>query len=102
MQVSKLSKTLNDVAVEIPDDIEWIVRIDGHTDKRPINTEEYPSNWELSTARALAIVRFMIAQDVPSKRLVATGFGEYHPLDPAKTAEAYAKYRRIEIKLTAR
>ena len=102
LQVTKLSQTLNAVAAEIPSDIEWIVRIDGHTDRRPINTKEYPSNWELSTARALAIVQFMVAQDVPAKRLAATGFGEFHPLEAAKTAEAYAKNRRIEIKLTAR
>lgn len=101
-QVTKLSQTLNSVAAEIPSDIEWIVRIDGHTDRRPINTQEYPSNWELSTARALAIVRYMIAQGVPAKRLAATGFGENHPLVSQKTAEAYAKNRRIEIKLTAR
>ena len=101
-QVTKLSQTLNSVAAEIPSDIEWIVRIDGHTDRRPINTQEYPSNWELSTARALAIVRYMITQGVPAKRLAATGFGEFHPLVSQKTAEAYAKNRRIEIKLTAR
>ncbi len=101
-QVKKLSQTLNMVAQEIPEDIEWIVRIDGHTDRRPINTEEFPSNWELSTARALAIVRYMVSQNVPPKRLAATGFGEFHPLDSKKTAEAYAKNRRIEIKLTSR
>ncbi len=101
-QVKKLSQTLNSVAESIPTDIEWIVRIDGHTDRRPINTEEYPSNWELSTARALAIVRYMVAQDVPASRLAATGFGEFHPLDNRKTNEAYTKNRRIEIKLTSR
>lgn len=101
-QVKKLSQTLNSVAENIPTDIEWIVRIDGHTDRRPINTEKYPSNWELSTARALAIVRYMVAQDVPAKRLAATGFGEFHPLDDEKTNEAYTKNRRIEIKLTSR
>ncbi|MBT8124692.1 MAG: peptidoglycan -binding protein [Gammaproteobacteria bacterium] len=101
-QVKKLSETLNSVASSIPDDIEWIVRIDGHTDKRSINTKEYPSNWELSTARALAIVRYMVAQDVPAKRLAATGFGEFHPLDNETTEEAYTKNRRIEIKLTSR
>jgi len=101
-QVIKLAQILNSVAAKIPSDIEWIVRIDGHTDRRPINTNEYPSNWELSTARALAIVRFMITQGVPAKRLAATGFGEFHPLVSQKTAEAYAKNRRIEIKLTAR
>ncbi len=101
-QVKKLSQTLNLLAADIPGDIEWIVRIDGHTDNRPISTEKYPSNWELSTARALAIVRYMITQSVPAKRLAATGFGEFHPLDVGETAEAYAKNRRIEIKLTAR
>ena len=101
-QVTKLSQTLSSVAADIPSDIEWIVRIDGHTDRRPINTKEYPSNWELSTARALAIVRYMITQGVPAKRLAATGFGEFHPLVSQRSAEAYAKNRRIEIKLTAR
>ncbi len=101
-QVKKLSETLNNVSANIPTDIDWIVRIDGHTDRRSINTEEYPSNWELSTARALAIVRYMITQDVPAKRLAATGFGEFHPLDDEKTEAAYTKNRRIEIKLTSR
>lgn len=101
-QVKKLSETLNSVASSIPDDIEWIVRIDGHTDKRSISTKEYPSNWELSSARALAIVRYMITQEVPAKRLAATGFGEFHPLDDETTEEAYTKNRRIEIKLTSR
>ena len=101
-QVRKLSKILSAVAKDIPPDIEWIVRIDGHTDRRPINTATFPSNWELSTTRALAIVRFMIAQGVPAKRLAATGFGQHYPFDPRKTAEAYAKNRRIEVKLTAR
>ena len=101
-QVKILASTLKSVAKEIPSDINWIVRIDGHTDRRPINTEDFPSNWELSTARALAIVKFMISEGVSSKRLAATGFGEFHPLDSRKTAEAYAKNRRIEIKLTAR
>lgn len=101
-QVKKLSDTLNSVATNIPDDIEWIVRIDGHTDRQSISTDEYPSNWELSTARALAILRFMIAQDVPAKRLAATGFGEFHPIDTDRTAEAYAINRRIEIKLTSK
>ena len=101
-QVQILSQTLNQVAESIPEDIEWIVRIDGHTDRRPISTAQLPSNWELSTARALAIVRYMISQGVSAKRLAATGFGEFHPLDATKTEEAYAKNRRIEIKLTSR
>lgn len=101
-QVDMLARTINAMAADIPGDIDWVIRVDGHTDLREINTAEFPSNWELSTARALAIVRFMIAQGVPPKRLAATGFGEFHPLDTATTPEAYTKNRRIEIKLTAR
>ena len=101
-QVRILADILKSVATEIPSDIDWIVRIDGHTDRRSINSKEFPSNWELSTARALAIVKFMIAKGVEPKRLAATGFGEFHPLDSSKSAEAYAKNRRIEIKLTSR
>ncbi len=101
-QVKILADILKSVATEIPSDIDWIVRIDGHTDRRSINSKEFPSNWELSTARALAIVKFMIAKGVEPKRLAATGFGEFHPLDSSKSAEAYAKNRRIEIKLTSR
>lgn len=101
-QVKALADTLKKVAAEIPDDIDWIVRIDGHTDRRSISSDKFPSNWELSTARALAIVKFVIDEGVEPKRLAATGFGEFHPLDPAKTVQAYAKNRRIEIKLTSR
>ncbi len=101
-QVALLARTINTIAADIPDDIDWVIRVDGHTDLREINTPEFPSNWELSTARALAIVRYMIAQGVPPERLAATGFGEFHPLDTAATPEAYAKNRRIEIKLTAK
>ena len=101
-QVEMLARIINTMAADIPEDIDWVVRIDGHTDRRQINTLEFPSNWELSTARALAIVRFMIAQGVAPERLAATGFGEFHPLDPATSPEAYAKNRRIEIKLTAK
>ncbi|MCY4419694.1 MAG: peptidoglycan -binding protein [Gammaproteobacteria bacterium] len=101
-QVEMLARIINTMAGEIPGDIDWVVRIDGHTDRRQIRTAEFPSNWELSTARALAIVQFMIEQGVAPERLAATGFGEFHPLDPAPTPEAYARNRRIEIKLTAR
>jgi chemotaxis protein MotB len=101
-QVRQLVDTLNAVAVNIPADIDWVLRIDGHTDRRPINTLRFPSNWELSTGRALAIVRYMIGLRVPPGRLAATGFGEFHPLDPANNELAYAKNRRIEIKLTSR
>lgn len=101
-ELTKLAATLRELAGRIPADIDWILRVDGHTDRVPINTPRYPSNWELSTARAVAVVRFLAAQGIPPRRLNASGFGEFHPLDNANTAEALARNRRIEFKLTAR
>lgn len=101
-QLKKLAQTLNEVAAEIPSNLDWIVRIDGHTDKRPIHTAQFASNWELSTARAVAIVKYLVVQGIPANRLSANGFGQFQPLDPADTPEAYAKNRRIEIQLTNR
>ncbi len=102
-QVKQLAKTLNDIAQIIPDDIDWILRIDGHTDKRPINNSEYfRSNWELSSARAISMVREMMNNGIPAYRMAATGFAEHHPVDTAETPEAYARNRRIELKLTSR
>jgi chemotaxis protein MotB len=101
-QVRQLVNTLNEVAPRIPDDLNWVLRIDGHTDRRPIATALFPSNWELSVARALSIVRYMIALGVPPGNLMAAGFGEFHPLDSADTPQAWQQNRRIEIKLTQR
>lgn len=101
-QVKQLAISLQDIAAVIPDDIDWILRIDGHTDKRPINGPVFASNWELSTARAISIVEEMVKFGIPAKRMAATGFAEFHPVDPANTAEAYSKNRRIELKLTSR
>jgi len=101
-ELAKLAVTLGEVAARIPGDIDWILRVDGHTDRLPINTPDFPSNWELSTARAVSVVRFLVSQKIPPKRLSAAGFGEFHPIDPARTREAYQKNRRIEIKLTSR
>lgn len=101
-ELTKLAATLRELAGRIPADIDWILRVDGHTDRVPINTPRYPSNWELSTARAVAVVRFLAAQGIPPRRLSASGFGEFHPLDGADSAEALARNRRIEFKLTAR
>jgi chemotaxis protein MotB len=100
--MKKLAQTLNQVAAEIPSNLDWIVRIDGHTDKRPIHTAQFASNWELSTARAVAIVKYLVVQGIPANRLSANGFGQFQPLDPADTEAAYAKNRRIEIQLTNR
>ncbi len=99
-QLVQLAQTLKAVTPEIPTDIDWILRVDGHTDRRPIHTEQFPSNWALSTARALSVVQYLIAQGIAPRHLAATGFGEFHPLDNADTAAAYARNRRIEIKLT--
>ena len=101
-QLAQLAATLLEIANDIPDDIDWILRVDGHTDRVPINTPAFPSNWALSTARATSVVQFLIQQGVPAERLAAAGFGEFQPLDPADTPEAYSRNRRIELKLDQR
>ncbi|WP_119395233.1 peptidoglycan-binding protein [Salinibius halmophilus] len=88
--------------VDIPNNIDWVLRVDGHTDVIPINNQEFPSNWELSTARAVSVVRQLEQLGVAPNRLAATGFGEHHPLVAGTSAEALAQNRRIEIKLTSR
>lgn len=100
IEMTKLASAINEIRLEIPRNINWVLRIDGHTDKQPINNEKFPSNWELSSSRAISVVRYLIDEGVPPSRLVAAGFGENHPLDNATTPEAFAKNRRIELKLT--
>ena len=99
-ELMQVAQTLKSVAAEIPSDINWILLIEGFTDPRPIRTEQFPSNWELSTARALSIVKFLIARGIPPNRLAAAGFAQFHPLDPGHTEEAYRRNRRIEMKFT--
>ena len=101
-QLVRFAATLRELAARIPDDLDWVLRVDGHTDRVPIRTARYASNWELSTARAVEVVRFLIDQRIPPRRLVAAGFGEYHPLDPGNSPTALARNRRIEFKLTSR
>jgi chemotaxis protein MotB len=101
-QLVRFAATLRELAARIPADLDWVLRVDGHTDRVPISTARYASNWELSTARAVEVVRFLIEQQIPPRRLVAAGFGEHHPLDPGATPQALARNRRIEFKLTAR
>ena len=101
-ELDKLASVLLDVVGAIPADIDWILRIDGHTDLIPINTPQFPSNWELSTARAVAVVRYLADQGVPERRMVAAGFGEFFPVAEGTTADALQKNRRIELKLTDR
>ncbi len=101
-QMSKLADLLLEIADDIPDDIEWVLRIDGHTDRRPIRTTLFPSNWELSTARAVAVAKFLIRQGLPPEKLAAAGFGEFQPIDRADSDDAFRRNRRIEFKLTER
>ncbi|WP_257387408.1 peptidoglycan -binding protein [Tahibacter caeni] len=100
--MDKLAETVKLVAAEIPSSLDWVLRIDGHTDARPIHTDRFPSNWELSSARAVSIVKYLAVQGIPAHRLSANGFGQFQPLDPAQTPEAFARNRRIEIQLTNR
>jgi len=101
-QMAALARTLRDIAKSIPGEINWVLRVDGHTDRAPIHTPDFPSNWELSTARAISVVRFLQSQGIPPKRLAATGFGEYQPLDPGENPDAYRRNRRIELKFDQR
>jgi chemotaxis protein MotB len=101
-QLDKLAAALNELETKIPSDIAWVMRIDGHTDIKPIATVEFPSNWELSSARAISVVRYLMDQGVPPNRLVAAGFGEFQPLEAGESEQALAKNRRIELKLTER
>ncbi len=99
-EMAKLAAAIKELQGQIPDDVNWVLRIDGHTDKRPINTPEFPSNWELSAARAIAVTKYFVEQGIPAQHLVAAGFGDSRPIDPGDTEEAFAKNRRIEFKLT--
>ncbi len=101
-QIAKLAETLKELGEKIPPEINWVLRVDGHTDVRPIQTEAFPSNWELSTARAVSVVKFLVAQGIPPERLAATGFGEFQPLVRGKSPEELRKNRRIELKFDQR
>jgi chemotaxis protein MotB len=93
---------LQDLEKKIPGEIAWVLRVDGHTDVRPINGLQFKSNWELSAARAISVVQYLISKGVSPQRLVAAGFGEFQPIDTDHTEEAYSRNRRIELKLTER
>jgi chemotaxis protein MotB len=101
-QLDKLAEALKQLETKIPSDIAWVMRVDGHTDVNPIATAQFPSNWELSASRAIAVVRYLMDKGVPANRLVAAGFGEFQPLDTGTTDDALRKNRRIELKLTER
>ena len=101
-QIQQLAGTLRAITVKIPKNIDWILRVDGHTDQIPIRTTRFPSNWELSTARAISVVKFLVQRGISPTNLAATGFGEFQPIDQRDTEEAYIRNRRIELKLTQR
>jgi chemotaxis protein MotB len=101
-QLAKLAVALADIATKIPEDINWVLQVDGHTDDVPIRAGRYSDNWDLSTERALSVVRFLNQQGLPATRLAAAGYGEFQPLDAADNDDARRKNRRIELKITQR
>jgi chemotaxis protein MotB len=101
-ELDKLGAALLDLEKQIPPDIAWVLRVDGHTDVRPIASSQFASNWELSSARAISVVKYLISKGISPQHLVAAGFGEFQPIDPGTTDEAYSRNRRIELKLTER
>jgi chemotaxis protein MotB len=101
-QMTALAVTIKDISAEIPSDLPWILRVDGHTDPQPVKGGQFASNWELSTARAITVVKLLIADGVPPEHLAATGFAQYQPFVPGSTPDNYSKDRRIELRLTDR
>jgi chemotaxis protein MotB len=101
-ELRRLAKALNEIAPKIPENIQWILQVEGHTDSIPIFNEEFRSNWDLSAARAISVVQFLIAQGVPAGRLSATGYGEFQPIDESSDEIGHRRNRRIEMKLTQR
>jgi len=101
-ELDKIAPLLTGLEQQIPKDIPWVLRVDGHTDVRPITGGPFKSNWDLSAARAIAVVKYLVGKGVNPQRLVAAGFGEFQPIDTGTTDEAYRKNRRIEFKLTER
>ncbi len=101
-ELDGLASALLDLDRKIPAEIAWVLRVDGHTDIRPISGGQFKSNWDLSAARAISVVQYLISKGVSPQRLVAAGFGEFQPIDTDHTEEAYSRNRRIELKLTER
>ena len=101
-ELDGLANAVLELEKKIPGEIAWVLRVDGHTDVRPINSPQFKNNWELSAGRAISVVQYLIGRGVSPQRLVAAGFGEFQPIDPDKTEEAFNRNRRIELKLTER
>jgi chemotaxis protein MotB len=101
-QLDRLADALREIAQRMPADLPWVLQIDGHTDRRPIATAQFPSNWELSTARAISVLKYLASRGVAAERLAAAGFGEFQPLDSRDDEIGWRRNRRIEIKITSR
>ena len=99
-ELRTLADSLRAISAEIPSDLPWILQINGHTDRRPISTTEFPSNWELSSARAINVGKFLVQQGIPPERIAVAGFAQFQPIDDRDDEIAYRRNRRIEIKLT--
>ncbi|MAO93074.1 MAG: hypothetical protein CMM78_10505 [Rhodospirillaceae bacterium] len=102
VQLISFADTLKEIAARIPSDIDWVLQVNGHTDKIPIRTAQFPSNWELSTARAISVVKFLESRGIDPNRMSAAGFAQYQPLDTGNSDEALRRNRRIEMKFTNR
>lgn len=100
--IDELARVILELSQSIPDEINWALQVDGHTDINPINSPQFPSNWELSVARAISVVRYLVSRGVPPERLVAAGYGEFQPLEQGTSDEVLRRNRRIELKLTSR
>jgi chemotaxis protein MotB len=100
--IDQLAAAINELERQIPQEIDWALQVDGHTDNRPIASRDFPSNWELSTARAVSVVKYLVSRGVPARRLVAAGYGEFAPLESGADEEVFRRNRRIELKLTSR
>ncbi len=101
-ELDTVANALLEIDKKIPPEIAWVLRVDGHTDVRPVSGLTFKSNWELSSARAISVVQYLISRGIPAQRLVAAGFAEFQPLDTGNTEDAYRRNRRIELKLTER
>ena len=101
-ELDKLGAIIADLGREMPPDLPWILRVDGHTDNRPIRSAQFPSNWHLSAGRAIAVVEYLVSKGMPADRIAATGFGDNQPLDVANNDDAWRRNRRIEFKITER
>jgi chemotaxis protein MotB len=100
--IDQLAVAIVELERQIPKEIDWALQVDGHTDIRPIASRDFPSNWELSSARATSVVKYLISRGVSPRRLVAAGYGEFAPLEDGTSEEALRRNRRIELKLTNR